>query len=83
MGVCVGVCVGACVCVLCFTRVNVADEKHDERGITDMYTTSNSHKSTAPTTLCQVPHHPDYTVVRLCMLLYWPTCSISMGQANI
>ena len=32
------------VCVLCFTRLNVADEKHDERGTTDMYATSNSHK---------------------------------------
>ena len=36
----VGVCVGVSVCVLCFTRLNVADEKHDERE-TDMYATSN------------------------------------------
>ena len=40
----VGACVGVCVCVLCFTRLNVADEKHDERVTTDMYATSNSHK---------------------------------------
>ena len=62
-----GVCVGVSVCVLCFTRLNVADEKHDERGKTDMYATSNSHKSTALSTLCQVPHHLVYTV---CKTLY-------------
>ena len=40
----VGACVGVCVCVLCFTRLNVADEKHDERGTTDMICVPERHK---------------------------------------